>query len=103
MLKLETVQAMRAAAAAWKAEKKRVALVPTLGALHAGHASLIRLARENADIVVVSAFVNPLQFGPSEDLAKYPRTPEADVAFCTREGADALFTPGAEELFPKGF
>lgn len=103
MEKIETVQAMSAAAAVWRTEKKRIALVPTLGAFHAGHASLLRRARELADVVVVSAFVNPLQFGPSEDFAKYPRMPEADAAFCTREGIDVLFTPTAEEMYPKGF
>ncbi|HET7536831.1 MAG TPA: pantoate--beta-alanine ligase [Candidatus Didemnitutus sp.] len=103
MEKIETVQAMRAAATVWRTEKKRIALIPTLGALHPGHASLIRVAREQADVVIVSAFVNPLQFGPSEDFAKYPRLPEADAAFCTREGVDVLFTPTADEMFPKGF
>jgi pantoate--beta-alanine ligase len=103
MEKITSVQAMREAAARWSKAGRRVALIPTLGALHAGHASLVRRAREVADVVVVSAFVNPLQFGASEDLAGYPRTPEADAEFCAREGVDALFTPEAAELFPKGF
>ncbi len=103
MQKIETITAMRVAAAELRASGRRVALLPTLGALHAGHASLIRLAQARGDAVVVSAFVNPLQFGPSEDYAKYPRTPSADVAFAEREKVDVLFTPTAEEMFPKGF
>lgn len=103
MQKIETVKAMRAAAAELRAAGRRVALLPTLGALHAGHASLIRLAKARGDAVVVSAFVNPLQFGPSEDYVKYPRSPAADLALAEREGADVLFTPTAEEMFPKGF
>lgn len=103
MQKIETITAMREAAAALRASGKRLAFVPTLGALHAGHASLIRAARESGAAVVVSAFVNPLQFGPSEDYAKYPRTPGADAAFAEKEGVEILFTPTAEEMFPKGF
>lgn len=103
MQKIETITAMRAAAAELRASGRRVALLPTLGALHAGHASLIRLAKARGDAVVVSTFVNPLQFGPSEDYAKYPRTPAADQALAEKEGADILFAPGVEEMFPKGF
>ena len=103
MQKIETITAMREAAQALRAAGRRIALVPTLGALHAGHASLIRLGREGGAAVVVSAFVNPLQFGPSEDLGKYPRTPSADIMLAEKEGAEVLFTPGVEEMFPKGF
>lgn len=103
MDKLTSVQSMREAAARWRQAGRRVALLPTLGALHAGHASLLKLARQHADVVVVSAFVNPLQFGPSEDFARYPRTPEADEAWARAEGADVLFTPEAAEMFPRGF
>lgn len=103
MQKIDNISAMRAAADALRREGRRLALVPTLGALHAGHASLIRLARDKGAVVIVSAFVNPLQFGPSEDLARYPRTPAADVSLCEKEGADALFTPAPEEMFPRGF
>ena len=103
MQKIDTVTAMRAAAGELRAAGQKVALLPTLGALHAGHASLIRLAREQGGAVVVSAFVNPLQFGASEDLAKYPRHPAADAALAEREGAAVLFVPTAEELFPKNF
>jgi pantoate--beta-alanine ligase len=103
MQKFDKIGAMREAADALHREGRRLALLPTLGALHAGHASLIRLAREKADIVVVSSFVNPLQFGPSEDFVRYPRTRAADAALCAQEGADVLFTPTTEEMFPKGF
>ena len=103
MQKIDKLAAMRETAVALRREDKRLVYLPTLGALHAGHASLIRLARQNGDIVIVSAFVNPLQFGPSEDLVKYPRTPQADVMLCEKEGVDVLFTPGTEEMFPRGF
>lgn len=103
MEKITSVQAMRETAARWRQSGKGIALVPTLGALHAGHASLVRLAKERAACVVVSAFVNPLQFGPSEDFARYPRTPEADEAFCAAERVDALFAPDAAEMFPRGY
>lgn len=103
MEKINSVQEMRAAAVRWRQAGRRVALVPTQGALHAGHASLVRLAREHAEVVVVSAFVNPLQFGPSEDFARYPRTPEADEAWAAREGVEVLFVPDAGEVFPRGF
>lgn len=103
MQKHDKIVAMLDAVRALKADGKRIACVPTLGALHAGHASLIRLAREKADVVVVSVFVNPLQFGPSEDFAKYPRTPSSDAALCEKEKVDLLFTPSVEEMFPRGF
>ena len=103
MQKIETVSAMREAAAALRAGGRKIAFLPTLGALHAGHANLIRLAREEGSAVVVSAFVNPLQFGPSEDLAKYPRTAAGDLLLAEKEGVDVLFAPTTEEMFPKGF
>ena len=103
MQKIDSLTAMRAHAAELRATGRRLALLPTLGALHAGHVSLIRLARERGCAVVVSVFVNPLQFGASEDLAKYPRNPAADAALCEREGVDAFFAPGAEEMFPRNF
>jgi pantoate--beta-alanine ligase len=77
-------------------------LVPTMGALHAGHAALIRAARASSTHVVVSLFVNPTQFGPNEDYARYPRAFEADCALAAAEGADVLFAPTAEELYPNG-
>ncbi|WP_169953617.1 pantoate--beta-alanine ligase [Microbispora sp. H11081] len=76
-----------------------IALVPTMGALHEGHRSLIRLAREHADHVVVSVFVNPLQFGPGEDFSRYPRTFDADLAVCEEEGVGVVFAPSAEDMY----
>lgn len=81
---------------------KSVGFVPTMGALHEGHASLIRLARDATDFVVVSIFVNPTQFGPHEDLARYPRPLAADLALCAKCGADVAFTPSVETIYPPG-
>lgn len=81
---------------------KGVGLVPTMGALHEGHASLIRAARAGCSHVAVSLFVNPTQFGPNEDYARYPRSFEADCALAEREGADVLLAPTVEELYPSG-
>ena len=80
----------------------RLAVVMTMGALHEGHAELIRQARRHADAVLVTVFVNPLQFGQGEDLDRYPRTLEDDLAICEREGAGVVFTPGPEEVYPGG-
>ncbi|MET8862227.1 pantoate--beta-alanine ligase [Nonomuraea sp. NPDC004580] len=77
-----------------------VALVPTMGALHEGHRSLIRQARVRADQVVVSIFVNPLQFGPNEDFSRYPRTFDADLDVCRAEGVEVVFHPSAEDMYP---
>jgi len=78
-------------------------LVPTMGALHQGHLSLIKLARKHADFVVVSIFVNPTQFGPQEDYKKYPRDLKKDAALCKSAGADLIFSPLPDEIYPKGF
>jgi pantoate--beta-alanine ligase len=94
-----TVPDLRRRVAAWRAERKRVALVPTMGALHEGHLSLVRLARARADRVVVSIFVNPTQFAPNEDFSQYPRTFEDDCA--KLDGfADHVFAPAMEEMYP---
>lgn len=103
MQKIETITAMREAAVELRRTGRKIAFVPTLGALHAGHVSLIRQAKKEGRVVVVSAFVNPLQFGASEDYAKYPRTPGPDALLAEKEGVDVLFAPTAEEMFPKGF
>jgi len=79
-----------------------VAVVMTMGALHEGHATLVRRARDQADHVVVTIFLNPLQFGPKEDLAKYPRTFDADLELCTAEGVDLVFAPGPDVVYPDG-
>ncbi len=84
-------------------EGKTVALVPTMGALHAGHLALIKQAKELADAVAVSIFVNPKQFGPNEDFAKYPRTMEADLKALDEAGAAIAYTPDPEDLYPEGY
>ena len=84
-------------------EGKTVGLVPTMGCLHEGHRSLIKKARENNDIVVVSVFVNPTQFGPGEDYESYPRDLKRDAEICREEGADYVFHPSPEEMYPDGF
>ncbi|ADM10585.1 pantoate--beta-alanine ligase [Parvularcula bermudensis HTCC2503] len=82
---------------------RKVALVPTMGALHEGHLSLVRLAKEHADTVVVSIFVNPKQFGPNEDLGRYPRSLESDLEALRSVDADIAYVPAAEEIYPPGF
>jgi len=99
---LRSVAALRQWARKARHEGKTGGLVPTMGALHAGHASLIRAARESCGAVAVSVFVNPTQFGPNEDYARYPRTFEADCALAEAEGATVVFAPSVEELYPAG-
>lgn len=96
----KSIDDMRAASRAARLTGLRLGLVPTMGALHDGHLSLVRAAKAQCDVVVVSIFVNPLQFGPNEDLAKYPRTFERDCELLEREGIDFLFAPSAEEMYP---
>ena len=96
------LEAGRAAARGLRAGGRVLALVPTLGALHAGHAALIARAHEVADAVAVSVFVNPLQFGPTEDLARYPRTLDADLALCEAAGVDLVFAPTVDGMYPDG-
>ncbi|TWI12539.1 pantoate--beta-alanine ligase [Aerolutibacter ruishenii] len=99
---LQDLASLRARVAHWKREGLRVALVPTMGNLHAGHFSLVELARRHADRVVASVFVNPTQFGPNEDFARYPRTPEADAEGLGAAGCDVLWMPSVEVMYPYG-
>ena len=100
---VRTVSALRKVIATWRAAGETVALVPTMGALHEGHLSLVRLAKKKADRVVVSIFVNPTQFAPAEDLARYPRDEAGDVAKLASVGADLAWAPPVEEMYPEGF
>src|SRR4051812_35168642 len=86
----------------WKRDGLRIGSVPTMGNLHAGHFSLVDIARRNADRVVASVFVNPTQFGPNEDFARYPRTPEADARGLDAAGCDVLWLPSVETMYPHG-
>jgi pantoate--beta-alanine ligase len=95
-----SVAGIRTAVAAARAEGNSVGFVPTMGALHEGHAALVRAARRASGFVVVSIFVNPTQFGPKEDFAKYPRTLEADQKLSAEAGADVIFVPGVEDMYP---
>ncbi len=97
-----TAAEVRAAVASARAQGRTVGFVPTMGALHEGHAALIRAARRRTGFVVVSIFVNPTQFGPQEDFARYPRTPDADRAVCGAAGADLVFAPSVGEMYPEG-
>lgn len=98
-----TIDEVRAEVKAWKKEGKSIGFVPTMGYLHEGHGSLISTARKENDKVVVSIFVNPMQFGPTEDLESYPRDLEKDSAFCESLGADLIFHPEPSEMYHEGF
>lgn len=101
MLKVfENPQEIIAARKAWRSENKKIGFVPTMGALHEGHATLIKKAREENDIVVLSIFVNPTQFNDKKDLDKYPKTFEADKAMAEEIGVDAIFLPNFENMYP---
>ncbi|KFC67460.1 Pantothenate synthetase [Bosea sp. LC85] len=100
---VETVRDLRRAVAGWHAAGERVALVPTMGALHEGHIALVKLAQQHARRVVVSIFVNPTQFAPHEDFKKYPRTFDNDRSLLETAQADAIFFPSVEEMYPPGF
>jgi len=99
---LSTVTELRQWSRHLHIQSNTIGLVPTMGALHAGHASLISAAAKTCDVVAVSIFVNPTQFGPNEDFARYPRTFEADCALAEAEGASVIFAPTVEELYPAG-
>lgn len=94
---------MRSLVREWQRAGKRVGFVPTMGALHEGHLSLVDVARQQCDAVVTSIFVNPTQFLPSEDLAKYPRTLEADLALLAARGVESVFAPSVEAMYPTGY
>ena len=99
---ITTTEVMRAASRAARAAGKQVGFVPTMGALHEGHLSLVRAAKAQCDVVAASIFVNPTQFGPNEDFSKYPRTLERDRQLLEKEGVNVLFAPAVEEIYPAG-
>ncbi|HXF49978.1 MAG TPA: pantoate--beta-alanine ligase [Verrucomicrobiae bacterium] len=103
MRQVPTVLRMQALSRSWRKKGLTVGLVPTMGYLHEGHLSLIKRASQDCDRVIVSVFVNPLQFGPTEDFARYPRDMKRDRALCLKAGVDALFIPSAKEMYPAGF
>ena len=98
-----TIEEVRAAVAAARVRGLRIGLVPTMGALHEGHVSLVRLAKRRASKVIVSIFVNPTQFAPSEDFSSYPRTWKADVAKLAAEDVDLIWNPDVKTMYPDGF
>jgi pantoate--beta-alanine ligase len=100
---VRTINALRRAVAGFRAAEHTIALVPTMGALHAGHLALVRLARRRARRVIVSIFVNPAQFAPNEDFASYPRAFDADIAALAAAGVDLVWAPPADVMYPPGF
>jgi pantoate--beta-alanine ligase len=103
MLIIQTIREMQAEADRLRSAGKRIGFVPTMGFLHEGHLSLIRVAKANSDVVVLSIFVNPLQFGPREDLSRYPRDFARDEAMAKKEGVDIIFNPSESEMYPDGY
>ena len=102
MLQVRTAAELRGEISRWRKEGERIGFVPTMGALHEGHLSLVGIAREKADRVVASVFVNPAQFGPNEDFNRYPRQPEQDAEMLAAAGCDLLFLPDVETIYPSG-
>ena len=102
MVTVKTETDLRRQVDDWRAAGEKIGFVPTMGALHEGHLSLVRIAREHADRVVASVFVNPTQFGPNEDFSRYPRQPEKDAGMLAEAGCDLLFLPEVETLYPPG-
>jgi pantoate--beta-alanine ligase len=102
-LRFQSLEALRAQVATWRRAGERIVLVPTMGALHAGHLALVAHARAIGQRAVVSIFVNPTQFGPNEDFSRYPRDTEADLALLAGAGADAAWLPSVETMYPAGF
>ncbi len=100
---MRTITDMQKLAADWQTQGLKIGLVPTMGFFHEGHLALMRYARPRCDRLVVSLFVNPIQFGPKEDFREYPRDLERDAALAEKEGVDVLFTPTAEDMYPAGF
>ncbi len=100
---LKTVSEVKEQVKAWRKEGLTIGLVPTMGWLHEGHLSLIKNARENNDRVVVSDFVNPMQFGPNEDFDSYPRDLDRDAGLCEKADVDVIFAPSVDEMYPEGF
>ena len=100
---IRSIQEMYKLSESVRKEGKIIGFVPTMGYLHEGHLSLIRIARKRCDLLVVSIFVNPTQFGPNEDLNSYPRDFERDSKLCEKEGVDVIFAPSAEEMYPDGY
>lgn len=100
---IQSVNEMQSIAVGMRVQGKLIGFVPTMGALHEGHLALVDAAKQQADFVVVSIFVNPTQFGPNEDFDRYPRTLESDLELCRQRGVDAVFTPSREDIYPDGY
>ncbi|MCS7083330.1 MAG: pantoate--beta-alanine ligase [Bacteroidetes bacterium] len=100
---IQDIRQMQRRATELRAQSRRIAVVPTMGALHDGHLALVRMARQHADVVIVTLFVNPIQFGPHEDYARYPRDWQGDLHKADAAGVDILFAPSVEAMYPNGY